>query len=73
MDKDACSTGVLVQYADESREAIDCDLLFWSTLDVVRDNLEGGFRCFLVGDCATEYREDNGPLSLRTEQTEVKS
>ena len=67
VDQGTCSTRVFVQYANQSGETIDRDLLFWSILDIIRDDLEGGLRRLLVCNCATEYREDNRPLGLRAE------
>lgn len=67
VDQGTCSTRVFVQYADQSGEAIDRDLLFWPILDVIRGNLEGSLRRLLVCNCTTEYREDDRPLGLRAE------
>jgi len=67
VDQGTCSTRVFVQYADQSGEAIDCDLLFWPILDVIRSDLEGSLRRLLVCNCTTEYREDDCPLGLRAE------
>jgi hypothetical protein len=67
IDQDTCGAGVLVQYADQSGEAIDRDLLFWPILNVAHNDLESGLRRLLMGDCTTKYREDNRPLGLRAE------
>jgi len=55
VNQGARGTGVFVQYADQSREAIDRDLLFRPILNVVRDDLEGGLRRLLVSNSTTEY------------------
>lgn len=67
VDQGTCGARVLIQYADQSEEAVDRDLLLWPILDVIRDDLEGGLRRLLVCNCTTEYREDDGPLGLRAE------
>jgi len=67
VDQGTCGTRILVQYADQPGETVDRDLLFWTILDVVRDDLEGSLRCLLVGNCTTEYREYDPPLGLRAE------
>ena len=64
VDQGTCSTRVFVQYADQSRETIDRDLLFWPILDVICDDLEGSLRRLLVCNSTAEYREDNRPLGL---------
>lgn len=67
VNQSARGTGVFIQYADQSREAIDCHLLFRPIFNVVRDDLESGLRRFLVGNCTAEYRKDNRPLGLRAD------
>lgn len=67
VDQGARGAGILVQYADQPGETIDCDLLFGTIQDVARNNLEGSLRCFLVGNCTTENREYDPPLGLGAE------
>jgi hypothetical protein len=54
VDRRTCSIGILVQYGDQSREAVYRDLPFRPILHVVHDDLKGGLRCLLVGDSTPE-------------------
>ena len=65
VNQGTCGASILIQYAGQPRETVDRDLLFWPSLNVVRNDLEGCLRRLLVVNGATEYRKDNGPLGLR--------